>query len=114
MGANKLNCEKARTISIVKTLEKLGHFPIKKSEKEAWFLSPFRSETQASFKVSIKLNYWYDHGEGKGGNVIDLVMQIKNFKITQALSFLSDDINFFSFHQQAKIMRPAERDYEIL
>lgn len=55
-----LNCEKARSICIVLTLAKLGHFPKRKSEKEAWFLSPFRSETQASLKVSLKENYWID------------------------------------------------------
>lgn len=114
MKKERLNCEKARTISIVKTLEKLGYFPIKKSEKEAWFLSPFRSETQASFKVSLKLNRWYDHGEGKGGNILDLIIQLKNYTISEALSFLGNDINLFSFHKQAKILIPEEKGYEIV
>jgi len=35
---------------------KLGHFPTRETDKEAWFLSPFRSENQASFKVCKKLN----------------------------------------------------------
>ena len=72
----KLTCERARAFPIEKALAKLGHFPTRSTEKEAWFLSPFRSETQASFKVSKKLNRWYDHGAGKGGNVIDLICQI--------------------------------------
>jgi len=74
----KINCETARNFSVEKALEKLGHFPKKTTEKEAWFLSPFRSETQASFKVSKTKNRWYDHGEGIGGNVIDLVCKILN------------------------------------
>ena len=73
MKRKKINCETARDFSVIKTLEKLGHFPKRTTEKEAWFLSPFRSETQASFKVSKTKNRWYDHGEGVGGNVIDLV-----------------------------------------
>ena len=89
--------EKARTICIVKTLAKLGHFPSRKTEKEAWFLSPLRSETQASFNVSLNKNLWYDFGTGKGGNVIDLVMLLKNCSFQDALNFLSDNIVSFSF-----------------
>ena len=63
MKRKKITCETARNISIVKALERLWHFPKKASEEEAWFLSPLRSETQASFKVSKKHNLWYDHGK---------------------------------------------------
>ncbi|MGM1054752.1 MAG: toprim domain-containing protein [Bacteroidota bacterium] len=89
--------EKARTICIVKTLAKLGHFPSKTTEKEAWFLSPLRSETQASFNVSLVKNLWYDFGEGKGGNVIDLVMLLENCSFQDALDFLSENTISFSF-----------------
>ena len=89
MKIERMNCERARSICIVKTLAKLGHFPSRKSEKEAWFLSPLRSETQASFKVSLLLNRWYDFGNGKGGNVIDLVCLILKSSVVEALTFLS-------------------------
>ncbi|MCB0458528.1 MAG: toprim domain-containing protein, partial [Flavobacteriaceae bacterium] len=69
-------------------------------EKEAWFLSPLRSETQASFKVSKTKNRWYDHGTGIGGNVIDLVIQLMKCTVKEALSFLNNDLSSFSFHQQ--------------
>lgn len=88
----KINCETARNFSVEKALEKLGHFPNRTTEKEAWFLSPFRSEIQASFKVSRTKNRWYDHGEGIGGNVIDLVCKILKCSIKEALEFLSDSI----------------------
>ncbi|MHB1105412.1 MAG: toprim domain-containing protein [Lutibacter sp.] len=88
----KINCETARNFSVEKALEKLGHFPKKTTEKEAWFLSPFRSETQASFKVSRIKNRWYDHGEGVGGNVIDLVCRILKCSIGEALEFLNDGV----------------------
>ena len=97
---NRLSCERARAFPIEKALAKLGHFPTKSNDKEAWFLSPFRSETQASFKVSKKLNRWYDHGEGIGGNVIDLVCGISNATVKEALKILSEDTSFFSFQQQ--------------
>lgn len=96
----KINCETARNFSIVKALEKLGHFPQKTTEKEAWFLSPFRSETQASFKVSKTKNRWYDHGEGIGGNVIDLVCKILKCSIKETLGFLNDGTATNSFKQQ--------------
>ena len=87
-----LSCERARAFPIEKALAKLGHFPTTTNEKEAWFLSPFRSETQASLKVSRTKNRWYDHGEGVGGNVIDLVCLILKCSIGEALEFLSDGI----------------------
>lgn len=96
----KINCETARNFSVEKALEKLGHFPKKTTEKEAWFLSPFRSETQASFKVSKAKNRWYDHGAGIGVNVIDLTCKILKCSIKEGLSFLNSDTLFFSFQQQ--------------
>ncbi len=96
----KINCETARDFSVIKTLEKLGHFPKRTAEKEAWFLSPFRSETQASFKVSKTKNRWFDHGEGVGGNVIDLVCRILKCSIKETLEFLNDGIAISPFKQQ--------------
>ncbi len=96
----KINCETARDFSVEKALEKLGHFPKRTTEQEAWFLSPFRSETQASFKVSKIKNRWYDHGEGVGGNVIDLVSRILKCSIKETLDYLNNGITDFSFQQQ--------------
>jgi DNA primase len=96
----KINCETARNFSVIKTLEKLGHFPKKTTEKEAWFLSPFRSETQASFKVSKAKNRWYDHGMGVGGNVIDLVSKILKCPIKETLEFLDAGIAKNTLRQQ--------------
>lgn len=86
----QLSCDSARNISVLKTLANLGYFPTRQTEREAWYLSPFRSETAASFKVSISLNRWYDHGEGIGGNCIDLVCKIKNCSVGAALHFLEN------------------------
>lgn len=96
----KMNCETARNFSVLKALEKLGHFPKKKTEQDAWFLSPFRSETQASLKVSLIKNRWFDHGAGIGGNVIDLVSLVLKCSVKEALAFLNDSQYTFSFHQQ--------------
>ena len=97
MSLQQQSWSSARNICIVKTLANLGHYPTRKSEKEAWFLSPLRSETQASFNVSLNKNLWYDFGTGKGGNVIDLVMLLENYSFQDALNFLSDQSISFSF-----------------
>jgi len=102
-------CERARSICIVETLAKLGHFPSRIAEKEAWFLSPLRSETQASFKVSLKLNRWYDFGLGTGGNGLDLIVAMKKCSVKEALRFLSNDQHFFSFHQPILKKRTASK-----
>lgn len=98
--ANKLSCERARAFPIEKALAKLGYFPTNENEKEAWFLSPFRSETHASFKVSKRLNRWYDHGAGTGGNVIDLVCKISQCTVKEALRIIREDKSFFLFQQR--------------
>ena len=97
MNLNNLSCKSARNICIVKTLAKLGHFPTRTSEKEAWFLSPLRSETQASFSVSLIKNLWFDFGLGIGGNTINLIMLIKSWSIRETLEFLKNDMGSLSF-----------------
>lgn len=115
MKKERLTCEIARNICIVQTLAKFGHSPSRKTEKEAWFLSPFRTESQASFKVDLRINRWFDHGAGKGGNVIDLIMQLKGISVKETLSIL-DSSNLFSFHQQPILNKEEieSNDYEVL
>lgn len=104
---HKLSCERARAFPIEKALAKLGHFPTRSNEKEAWFLSPFRPEAQASFKVSKELNRWYDHGAGKGGNVIDLICLLTDGTVKEALSLIQQGQIFFSFQQQPSFKMKA-------
>ncbi|MGB3144643.1 MAG: toprim domain-containing protein [Maribacter sp.] len=111
---NRLSCERARAFPIEKALAKLGHFPTTTNEKEAWFLSPFRSETQASFKVSKTLNRWYDHGEGIGGNVIDLVCKITESSVKEALMFFEQDQNSFSFQKRSVLSNDDHEGIQIL
>ena len=108
MKTKIITCRSARNFCLVKILENLGHFPTRKTEKEAWFLSPFRSETQASFKISLALNRWYDHGMGKGGNSIDLLTQLLNFSVKEVLAYLSNDLSF-SFHQPPAQIKTSMR-----
>ncbi|SFF71458.1 MULTISPECIES: toprim domain-containing protein [Salegentibacter] len=112
MNLNNLSCKSARNICLVKILAKLGHFPIRTTEKEAWFLSPLRSETQASFSVSLIKNLWFDFGMGVGGNTIDLIMAIKSYSVREALEFLKDDPDSFSFSPPST--KPSDQGISIL
>jgi DNA primase (bacterial type) len=67
----RMNCEEAKKIDIVEYISSLGFFPKKIRGNDYWFLSPFRNEKEASFKVNKKFNVWFDHGLGKGGNLVD-------------------------------------------
>jgi hypothetical protein len=109
-----LSCERARAFPIERALAKLGHFPTRTNDKEAWFLSPFRSETQASFKVSKTLNRWYDHGEGIGGNVIDLICSITKGTVKEALKFLEQDQTSFYFQQRPVLKEDIRDSIQIL
>ncbi|MEN8191886.1 MAG: toprim domain-containing protein [Bacteroidota bacterium] len=109
-----MNCEIARKICIVQALSKSGHFPKKESEKKAWFLSPFRSETEASFKVDKIKNCWYDHGIGKGGNIIDLFCMLYSCSVKEALEILNKSQPIFSFHQQPVLEGDIERKKDVI
>lgn len=95
-----MNTAQAREIAIEKVLQNLGCEPTKNNDTEAWFLSPFRIEKSASFKVNKKLNRWFDHGEQKGGNVIDFVIAKFGFSVPEALDYLKQFGDFIFFHQQ--------------
>lgn len=118
MKRKKITCEKARKIPIISILTQIGYFSQKVNGKEAWYQSPFRLESQASFKVCLLRNSWFDHGGGFGGNVIDLVVNLKKCDVSEALQFLTDLSNYadnnFSFHQKPKIDYIAEKNYNII
>ena len=83
----------------------LGHHPTKQNEKEAWYLNPFASEFQASFKVDKRINVWYLHSEGVGGNNTDFMRKYLNTSISEVLDWAAKQ-NFSSFHQQQHINTP--------
>lgn len=105
----RLSIEEARQIDLIDYLSKLGYQPAKVRSHDYWYLSPLREEKTPSFKVNKKLNRWYDHGLGKGGNMIDFAIQYHNCTVSELLQQLS---NVFSFHQPV-IQQPNEQLKEI-
>jgi hypothetical protein len=58
--------------SIVELLSRLGYQPVPKRGRERMYYSMLRdNDTQPSFSVNDDLGVWFDHGAGKGGNIID-------------------------------------------
>lgn len=92
-----MNCQQINNIPFRKLLDKLGYKPVKENNRELWYLSPFREEKTASFKVSASNNTFYDFGEGTGGTIVDFWCHYKNCNVKTAI----DDISrLFSFPEQ--------------
>ncbi len=92
----------AKQIDLVNYLAALGHYPKKIRNSNYWFLSPLRDEKTPSFKVNQSINSWYDHGIGKGGNIIDFGILYFNCSVSNFLEHLSHYQNTSTsfFHQQ--------------
>ncbi|UCA60243.1 toprim domain-containing protein [Chryseobacterium rhizoplanae] len=98
-----MNCKQFNTIPLEEVLLTLGHLPTKQNEKEAWYLNPFTSESQASFKLDKSQNLWFLHSEGIGGNNTDFMQKYLNASVNEVLSWAGKQ-NLSSFHQQEKLL----------
>ena len=99
--------EEVKNTDIVDYLATLGFKPSKISRNDYWFISPFRDEKTASFKVNRNLNRWYDFGEGKGGNLIDFGIRFHQCSVKD---FLDKMKSSFSFQQPARCIKKKEED----
>lgn len=77
----------AKAVSIIEVLASFGHKPAEKVGNQLVYFSPFRDERTASFFVHPKKNVFKDFG-GDGGDVIRLVMYLKNVGYPQAVDYL--------------------------
>jgi hypothetical protein len=92
-----LSIDEVRELDLVDYLASLGHQPeYVKRNRDFWYLSPLRLEGEASFKVNRELNRWYDHGLGKGGNLIDFGLAFFKCSIPE---FMDKFRSGFSFQQ---------------
>lgn len=101
----RLSTEEAKKIDMTSYLSSLGYQPVAIRNVEYWYLSPLRDEKEASFKVNQKLNLWFDHGLGKGGNIIDFGILYHGCTISELLKKL--DTNFSL--QQLIVTHPNKR-----
>lgn len=80
-----ISLTEARQIDMVSYLSGLGYEPVKIRNSDYWYISPLRNEKVPSFKVNRRINRWYDHGMGKGGNLIDFGILYNNCTIGEFL-----------------------------
>ena len=80
-----------KLIPICDYLAQRGIVPKQENTRYGFYLSPLREEQDASFKVDYAQNLWYDFGEGRGGSIIDLVMEIEGCNFQQAVDRLRND-----------------------
>jgi hypothetical protein len=97
IGTTRLSCEQAKQVDIVDYLASLGFVPAKVRRNDYWYLSPLREEKTASFKINRKENIWYDHGLGKGGNLLDFGVLYHNCSVKDFVDKLDGNL---AFHQQ--------------
>ena len=71
-----MDIQTAKQIKIADYLHSLGYSPVKQQGINLWYKSPFREETEASFKVNTEREQWYDFGLGKGGGIIELAAHL--------------------------------------
>jgi len=71
-----MNCAEANQIDMVDYLNSVRYPPQKVHGNNYWYLSPFRDEKHPPFKVNRAKNLSYDHGIGKGGSLIDFLMEM--------------------------------------
>ena len=111
-----MNCKQFNTIKLEEVLQNLGHLPTKQNEKEAWYLNPFGTENNASFKINKNLNCWYLYSEGIGGNNTDFMIKYLKASVKEVLEWVEKQ-NFSSFQQQSfqrQNLENLHKNYEIL
>lgn len=101
-----MTCEQAKEIPIVEFLKNCGIHSDYIRGQDHWYLSPLREENTPSFKVNAKLNLYYDHGSGRGGDIIDLGRELFKCDTKALLEKLASGLLFF---QPQQLMSPGLR-----
>jgi hypothetical protein len=108
-----LSYSNAKKIAITDYLGQLGFEPARVRGNDYWYRSPFRSERDASFKVNVKMNLWYDHGEGIGGTLLDLGSKLHSCTVKEFVERLENsNLSFDRSPVNAKL--PPENRIEII
>ena len=85
-----MTIQEIKSILISDFLASKGYEPVSKKGNKWWYLSPLHTEHTASFKVDLNRNLWYDFGLGKGGNILDLAMELYHtHNISEVLHMMS-------------------------
>ena len=77
-------------VDLVETVRKHG-VALKKEGNNLVGLCPFHSEKTASFKITPAKKLWHCFGCGKGGSVIDFLMETKGWDLQETLASFDGD-----------------------
>lgn len=110
-----MNIEQAKRIPLAEILDKLGCHRTQQKNTESWYLSPFRNEKTASFKVNHTRNVWYDHGQGIGGDTVGLVClhlraSGEHSTVSDALRWLTNMMGYATRIEPIDNFPPPKRD----
>jgi len=93
----KMNIQQINSdLAITDFLDSQGFQPVYRRGTDWWYVSPLRpAERTASFKVSTRLNRWYDHGAGEGGKLFDLALRLGGSgDVRETIQLLSEGSSF--------------------
>ena len=94
-------------ISIVNLLDRLGYQPVPKKGREQMYISMLRdNDSNPSLSVNDELGFWYDHGTGKGGNIIDFGLAYwHNLQFAEVIRKIQE----VCYHDAAILHEPVQR-----
>lgn len=107
-----MNINQAKQIPLDDLMKRLGLEEAKRTDngREIWYTTnPLRQERTVSLSVNHVKNVWYDLGTGKGGNIIDFMIEYGKTDVSGALSGLKEIFGTLPYKNQKK---PSEGKYE--
>ncbi|SDE86141.1 CHC2 zinc finger [Mucilaginibacter pineti] len=110
----RLSCEAVNEMDMVDYLATIGLEPKLIRGNEHWYTSPFRDENTPSFKVDRKLNRWYDHGERKGGKLVDFAVEYYHCTVGELLRKLSSNLNLPVPEKRSANFQPGESNHIVI
>lgn len=112
-----MTIQEAKQIRIADYLQSLGYTPVKQQGNSLWYNSPFRQETEASFKVNTDRNLWYDYGLGRGGNILALAQKLyRSDNVPYLLDRIAEQaphIRPVSFYFRQQPSKPSFQQLEV-
>lgn len=112
-----MTIQEAKQIRIADYLQSLGYTPVKQQGNSLWYNSPFRQETEASFKVNTDRNLWYDYGLGRGGNILALAQELyRSDNVPYLLDRIAEQaphIRPVSFYFRQQPSKPSFQQLEV-
>lgn len=112
-----MTIQEAKQIRIADYLQSLGYTPVKQQGNSVWYKSPFRQETEASFKVNTDRNLWYDYGLGRGGNILALAQELyRSDNVPYLLDRIAEQaphIRPVSFYFRQQPSKPSFQQLEV-